>query len=125
MIKTRRSILKSGVAAFCTLWGVGASAQIFKKKKDKNKKTTRSVKGEVTNEAEDGVQAVLQLKNVSTQDVRSYYTTPQGTFFFHGLDPNVDYEITAKAKGYQPKTRRISTFESRMELFYSFNLKSE
>ncbi len=124
-MKTRRSILKSGVAAFSALWGIGASAQIFKRKKDKPKKTTRSVKGEVTDEAEDGVQAILQLKNVSTQDVRSYYTTPQGTFFFHGLDPNVDYEITAKAEGFQPKTRRVSTFESRMDLFYSFRLKSE
>jgi len=123
-MRTRRAILESCAASLCALWGATASAQLFGKKDKKKEKPTRSVKGEVTDENEDILVAIVQLKNLSSQDVRSYHA-PQGVYYFHGLDPNVDYEITAKAKGFKDKTRRVSTFESRMDLFYAFKLKSE
>jgi hypothetical protein len=87
---------------------------------------TRTVKGLVTDQAQTPIkQAVVQLKNMRTMDVKSYYTDEQGRFYFAGLDPNTDYEITAKSKGLQEKTRKVSSFDDRMELFYEFNLKAE
>ena len=117
-MKTRRSIL---IAAF----GVFPAALALHAAKE-DEKPTRTVKGLVTDEAERPIpQAVVQLKNTRTMDVKSYYTDAQGRFYFAGLDPNVDYEIKAAAKGLQEKTRRVSSFDDRMELFYEFNLKPE
>ncbi|MCB1019898.1 MAG: carboxypeptidase regulatory-like domain-containing protein [Bryobacterales bacterium] len=117
-MKTRRSIL---VAAL----GVFPAALALQAAKEKEE-PTRTVKGLVTDEAEKPIQqAVVQLKNTRTMDVKSYYTDAQGRFYFAGLDPNIDYEIKAMAKGLREKTRRVSSFDDRMELFYEFNLKAE
>ena len=118
MRTTRRSIL---TAAF----GVFPAALALRAAKEKEE-PTRTVKGLVTDEAERPIQqAVVQLKNTRTADVKSYYTDAQGRFYFAGLDPNIDYEIKAMAKGMREKTRRVSSFDDRMELFYEFNLKAE
>ena len=117
-MKTRRSILLSA-------FGVFPAALALRAAKDDDK-PTRTVKGLVTDEAERPVaQAVVQLKNTRTSDIKSYYTDAQGRFYFAGLDPNIDYEIKAMAKGLREKTRRVSSFDDRMELFYEFNLKAE
>ena len=95
----------------------------FGKKKPKEK-PTRSVKGQVMDEAEDGLRAVVQLKNTKTLAVKSFHTNDNGDFYFHGLDLNVDYELKAIAVGKESKTRTISTFDERTELIYNFKLKS-
>lgn len=101
------------------------SAQLFGND-EKDEDPTRTVKGVVTDEDETPlVKAVVQLKNTRTLDVKSYYTDTEGRYYFGGLDPNVDYEIKAFDDGFQPKTRRVSSFDDRMELFYSFRLKRE
>lgn len=96
----------------------------FGKKKTKEK-TTRSVRGRVTDEAEDGLRGVVQLKNMKTLAVKSFHTNDNGEFYFHGLDLNVDYELKAIATGRVSRTRTISTFDERTELIYNFKLKSE
>ena len=119
-MKTRRSILIAALGVFAAAFALPAA-------KDKeDDKPTRTVKGLVTDEAQNPLpQAVVQLKNTRTMDVKSYYTDAQGRFYFAGLDPNIDYEIKAMAKGLREKTRRVSSFDDRMELFYEFNLKPE
>ncbi len=95
---------------------------------DKKKKEapTRVVKGIVTDENDMPLnQAVVQLKNTRTLDVRSYYVRDDGRYYFSGLDLNTDYEVRAFLDGYQEKTRRVSAFDDRMELFYQLELKPE
>jgi hypothetical protein len=92
--------------------------------KKKKEKPTRTVKGEITDNAEEGLRAVVQLKNTKTLAVKSFHTNDKGEFYFHGLDLNVDYEIKAIAAGKESKTRTISTFDERTELIYNFQLKS-
>ncbi len=92
--------------------------------KKKKEKPTRSVKGAITDEAEDGLRAVVQLKNTKTLAVKSFHTNDAGEFYFHGLDLNVDYELKAISAGKESKTRTISTFDERTELIYNFKLKS-
>ena len=92
-------------------------------KKKKKEDPTRSVKGQVTDEHEEGVRAIVQLKNSRTQEVKSFHTNDVGEYYFHGLDLSIDYELKALAEGMQSKTRTVSSFDSRTELIYNFELK--
>ena len=115
------------------LWPVGmllavlvddAPAQLFGNKKKRKKKRTRTVKGLVTDKQENPIRgAIVQLKNTRTLVVKSFFSTPDGSYYFHNLDPNVDYEIKAKYQRNTSRTRTVSTFDDRPELIYNFRLK--
>jgi hypothetical protein len=107
-------------AALAFTFGVGLTFA-----KDDKDPPTRVVKGLVTDDAEYPIAAVVQLKNTKTLDVRSYHVSENGQFYFSGLDPNIDYEVKALSKGYQEKTRRVSSFDDSMELYYLFKLKKQ
>lgn len=92
--------------------------------KKKKEDPTRSVTGQVMNEREEGIRAIVQLKDTRSEELKSFHTNDTGEFFFHGLDLNIDYELTALAEGHQSKTRTVSSFDSRTELIYNFKLKS-
>ena len=66
---------------------------------------------------------MVQLSNTRTLQVQSFFTTPTGSYHFHGLNPNVDYEVKAKYDDATSRTRTVSTFDDRMELNYNFKLK--
>ena len=105
---TRRAIVViSLVACF-------ASVAISFDKKDEDK--LRMVQGEVT-DAQDGaaVGAVVQLKNSKTLQVRSFITQENGTYQFHGLDPNVDYTLKADYQGASSSSKTLSSFDSRKQ----------
>jgi len=118
---TRRSLLLLGTVSVVPL----ARAQFTGFKKKKKVDPTRSVKGQVTDEHEEGIRGIVQLKHTRTLDVKSFHTNDNGDYYFHGLDPNVDYELKALAEGRQSRTRTVSSFDSRSELIYNFKLKPE
>ena len=121
MQRTRRSLLVLGTVSVVPL----AHAQFTGFKKKKKVDPTRSVKGQVTDEYEEGIRGIVQLKHARTLEVKSFHTNDNGDYYFHGLDPNVDYELKALAEGRQSKTRTVSSFDSRRELIYNFKLKTE
>ena len=121
MQSTRRSLLLLAVAATAP---VAAQAQLRGLKRKKKVDPTRTVKGQVTDENEEGIRAIVQLKHTRTLDLKSFHTNDAGEYYFHGLDLNVDYELKALAEGKQSKTRTVSSFDSRTELIYNFRLKS-
>lgn len=85
---------------------------------------TRSVKGLVTDQAEQPLAtAVVQLKNTKTLQVKSFIADDKGAYYFHGLDPNVDYELKAQFKGVASRTRTVSSFDDRREVIYNFELE--
>lgn len=93
-------------------------------KKDKNEKTTRSVQGVVTDGSDGPIaDAVVQLKDLKSLQVRSYITKAAGEFQFHGLNPNVDYELRAEHRGASSNSRTLSSFDSRQHA--TMNLKIE
>ena len=52
----------------------------------------RTVHGTVIDRTENPVtSAIVYLKNMKTQDVKTYITREDGLYRFSGLDPNVDY----------------------------------
>ncbi len=95
------------LAAVC---GPAAHAQ-RKQEEDRN---VRSVQGAVEDPQGRPVEgAVVQLKNTKSLQVRSFITQREGNYYFHGLSPDVDYELKAEYKELSSPVRRLSVFDSR------------
>jgi hypothetical protein len=91
-------------------------------KKKRGEDQTRSVLGTVTAADDSAVSgAVVQLKNTKTLQIRSFITKEDGTYYFHGLSPDVDYELRAEHDGASSGSRTLSSFDSRKEA--TINLK--
>jgi hypothetical protein len=107
------------VAAVLLMCAAGSLAQ---EKKKKGEETTRSVSGAVTS-ADDSaaVGAVVQLKNTKTLQIRSFITKEGGTYYFHELSPDVDYELKADYQGSSSGAKTLSSFDSRKNA--TINLK--
>ncbi len=93
-----------------------------KKNKGDDQGNTRTVQGAVTSAEDAAVQgAVVQLKNTKTLQIRSFITKEDGTYYFHGLSPDVDYELKADYQGASSSPKTLSSFDSRKEA--TINLK--
>jgi hypothetical protein len=68
------------------------------------------------------VGAVVQLKDLKTKNVRSFYTQDKGEYYFHELSTEVDYELTATFQGASSKTRTLSVFDSRKDAVVNLKL---
>src|SRR5512142_416268 len=90
----------------------GASVQLFAQKNQNT--TVRSVQGVVTDASGNTVSgAVVHLKNVKTLQIRSFITKDDGSYAFHGLSTNVDYELKADNKNVSSDSKTLSVFDSR------------
>lgn len=77
----------------------------------------RVVRGTVLDKDENPVpSAIVYLKNVKSQAVKTYIADDKAQYRFSGLDPNVDYEIHAEQKDLISPTRTISSFDSRSDI---------
>jgi hypothetical protein len=97
---------------------------ILAQKKKKGEDQNRTVQGTVT--TEDGALAFgaeVQLKNTKNLQIRSYVTQKEGTYFFHGLSPDVDYEVKAQYKGVWSSTKTVSSFDSRKDVTFDLRIK--
>jgi protocatechuate 3,4-dioxygenase beta subunit len=121
MVKGECKVTRSAVVAtlFLTCF---ASAVLPADKKDKDEDKLRMVQGLVTDEQGNSlVGAVVQLKNSKTLQVRSFITQANGTYQFHGLDPNVDYLLKADHQDASSPWKTLSSFDSRKQA--TINLK--
>jgi uncharacterized protein YdeI (BOF family) len=93
-------------------------------KKDKQETSTRTVQGVVTDASETAIEgAVVQLKDTKSLQIRSYITKADGQYQFHGLSPDIDYELKADHRGASSNSRTLSSFDSRKQAV--MNLKVE
>jgi hypothetical protein len=77
----------------------------------------RTVRGAVLDKDENPVpSAIVYLKNVKSQAVKTYIADDKGLYRFSGLDPNVDYEIHAEQKDLTSPIRTVSSFDSRSDI---------
>lgn len=98
------------VVALAGIVALPAQAQ----KKDTEDRQTRSVQGVVTNNADAPLEgAVVQLKDTKTLQIRSFITKQNGTFHFHSLNPDIDYELKAEHQGATSGSKTLSSFDSR------------
>lgn len=85
---------------------------------------TRSVRGEVSDAhgvPVDG--AAVQLKDTKTLQIRSYVTQDGGKYHFSGLNPNVDYELTARYREATSKTHTLSMFSGGRDAVVDLKLR--
>lgn len=115
-----KKILTGLVCAVMLVVVVPAVAQ---KRDTKENTTTRSVEGVVTDNAETPVDgAVVQLKDTKSLQIRSFITRANGTYHFHGLSPDVDYELKADHQGKSSSQRTLSSFDSRKQAVMNLKL---
>jgi Carboxypeptidase regulatory-like domain len=89
----------------------------------KHEALLKTVRGVVLDKADNSVAAsVVFLKNVRTNQVKSYIADSQGNYRFSGLDPNSDYELHAEKDGAKSQTRNVSSFDTRMDIVLNLKL---
>ena len=92
----------------------------------KGEEPNRSVQGVVSSPEEAPVSgAVVQLKNTKTLQIRSFITQEKGSYYFHGLSPDVDYELKADFQGASSGTKTLSAFDSRKEAVINLKLNKK
>jgi Carboxypeptidase regulatory-like domain len=103
---------------------VMASVAFAKKDKGDEEGNTRTVQGQVTSPDDKPLAgAVVQLKNTKTLQIRSFITKEDGTYYFNGLSPDVDYELRADSKGLSSPTKTLSSFDSRKTATINLKLR--
>ena len=86
----------------------------------------KTVRGVVTDKSDNPIPAgVVFLKNVRSNQVRSYIADNEGNFRFSGLDPNADYELHAEKDGEKSQTRNVSSFDSRLDIVLNLKLEKK
>jgi hypothetical protein len=114
----RRSLEILAVALLSAFLASAAGAQ-----NPKHEAQLKTVRGVVVDKSENPVSAsVVFLKNVRTNQVKSYIADSQGNFRFSGLDPNSDYEVHAEKDGAKSQTRSVSSFDTRLDIVLNLKL---
>jgi len=86
------------------------------KTQKKQASTIRSLDGVITDASDKPVvNAVVQLKDMKTLQVRSFYSKDGGKYHFSGLKKDTDYQVTASLNGMTSATKTLSVFDSREE----------
>lgn len=99
-----------------------AQASVSAAASDKNESRTRSLSGQVLGHEDAALpDAIVYLKNTKTLAVHTFISDKDGKYQFHGLAPNVDYEVFAQYKDKKSDTKTLSSFDSRTNAY--INLK--
>jgi hypothetical protein len=84
----------------------------------------RSIHGKVTYRGgEPAAQAAVELENTTTLQVISQRTDAQGRYHFYGLNPDLEYSVTATKKGYWSKRHLVSKFSSKSVMTVDLTLE--
>ena len=113
-MKTPGGIRRRDAAVLALALLAFTSTGVAQKSRKGDDQNNRSVQGSVTS-AEDTplAGAVVQLKNTKTMQIRSFITKEDGSYYFNGLSPDVDYELRADYQGSSSPTKTLSSFDSR------------
>ena len=86
--------------------------------------TTRTVQGLVTDASNHPVSdAVVQLKNTKTLQIRSFITQGDGNYHFAGLGTDVEYQLKADHDGISTSWKTLSVFDSKKTAVINLKLK--
>jgi hypothetical protein len=92
-------------------------------KESKKDAQLRTVRGVTMDKGENPIpSAIVFLKNMRSNAIRSYISDDQGNYRFSGLDPNTDYEVHAEKEGTQSPTRTVSSFDTKKEIILNLKL---
>jgi len=103
-----------------------AGPAAFAQKDKKGDSQNRSVSGMVTTPDDQPVSgAVVQLKNTKSLQIRSFITKDDGSYYFHGLSTDVDYELKADHQGASSGSKTLSSFDTRKEATINIKLNKK
>jgi len=115
---------KSGLIIVLISVLAGSWASAFQQGKKGEDANVRSVQGVVEDPQQTPVEgAVVQLKNTKSLQVRSFITQREGTYYFHGLSPDVEYELRATFREASSPLRRLTVFDSRKKAIVNLKLE--
>ncbi|MGA3258629.1 MAG: carboxypeptidase-like regulatory domain-containing protein [Bryobacteraceae bacterium] len=87
---------------------------------------TRTVQGSVTAPDDSLVNgAVVYLKNTKSLQIRSFFTQKDGSYYFHDLSPDIDYELKAEYNGASSGAHTLSSFDTRKLATINLKLSSK
>jgi hypothetical protein len=67
--------------------------------------------------------AIVQLKNTKSGKMIDFITKQNGSYEFHELSMDIDYELTAKRDGFgEPIKKKLSKYDSRKPATLNFEL---
>jgi hypothetical protein len=125
-MKRRLAVL---ILALASLACVGMAQAVFldgEVAADKNQEQGRSVVGQVFTKSDSPIaEAVVYLKNTKTLTIKSFITEKDGGYRFHGLSPNVDYEIYADYQGQKSPVKTISSFDNRSNVTLNIHIDAK
>jgi Carboxypeptidase regulatory-like domain len=97
---------------------------VLRAQKGAGESTTRTVEGRVTNAENRPVSdAVVQLKNTKTLQIRSFITQQDGNYHFAGLQTDVEYQLKADHGGVSTSWKTLSVFNSKKTPVINLKLK--
>src|ERR1700710_3046297 len=106
--------MKRILVALVAIAALAAANPVFAQGKEDT--APKSVQGTVSDSSDKPVDgSVVQLKDTKTLQVRSFITKGDGVYHFHGLNPNVDYEVKADYQGASSSSKTISSFDSKKQ----------
>ena len=112
-----------GLCALVLLNGLELSAQRKNSNEDSN---TRAVEGIVMDASGHPVpNAVVQLEDSKTLQIRSFITEPDGSYHFAGLSTNVEYELKAKYDGASSSKKSLDVFSTKKIAKINLKLKKK
>ena len=123
----KRSVLVMAVlAVLMATGGLQLAARDTSMVADKNQDQGRTVTGQVMTKSEAPLpDAVVYPKNTKTLTIKSFITEKDGGYRFHGLSPNIDYEIYADYQGQKSQTKTISSFDNRNSITLNIRIDAK
>lgn len=92
------------------------------RKNSKDDTNTRAVQGIVTDPSGHPLaDAVVQLEDTKTLQIRSFITESDGSYHFAGLSTNVEYQLRAKYDGNSSSKKSLDVFNTKK--IVTINLK--
>lgn len=84
----------------------------------------RTIQGKVVGDSDSGVGgATVFLKNLKTRNIKSFTSSPDGSFRFAQVGMVDDYEVWAELGKKKSAVRTISSFDSRKDVQFDLKLK--
>jgi Carboxypeptidase regulatory-like domain len=88
--------------------------------------TTRLLLGKVL-DGNDGPlpNAVVYLTNTRDHSVKTYIVGPDGTYRFPALQPTLDYEVYAQYEKRKSRTKSVSQFDDRSQVYIDLKIEGK
>lgn len=114
---------RTALIALYVLLGVTLALAQGVSSKDRQPQT-KSVTGQVINDNGQPIpNAIVYLKNMKTLAVKTFIAQKDGSYQFHGLSPNVDYDLYAEVDGLRSDNKTVSQFDSKTNLTIHLKIK--